>query len=628
MAYSPSKNSTAIVDQFDNEIVESNLTDGSEDILSGYSLSIPDDELCDAIDDAIKNGSTMHDKMKQIQDINDIYYRGEQTVDEEEDYFDIDDKVRPIENRIFLSIETLIPIVTNRTPEPVLFTDSDNKEEVDALAKVLVGKYEEDNVRSEVRIATRNWSLYRLGLLKLVYDAQMEDFTTKHVRPQRCLFDPVGLTMHEMKYVIELISEPLGEVLTKFPDKKKEILAHLGLMGDNTDMNTEVNYWEFWTNEIVCWKLGSIILEKSLNVFFDFETPENNFLRVPTKPYSELNRVFSLGNSIYDDTSLAEQVRSMQDGIDSIYKNVMEDLGDRGSLAATGDGISKEELAKIRNGTDDKLWFEGGTDIRQVMQRIDPKSVNPLSMPLKQEMSNQSDNIMGTHGSSRGEQGSQETYRGRQLLKDQDTGRTQPISDAIERMMTRVYGLWVQAIKVLWTDEKAVTYTDDKGANEIIRFKGDQIHPGMKLRIKPGSLLPKDKFVERNEALELLGAGRIDDETLYEKLGDPNPKERAKKVYIQNAVISGQIMQPGFLDVSQILFPGIKQEIMQQLQEGGADPMMMMSMMGMQPPMGPEGQPQGGPQGAPQVMPGEPVGPSEQGPNDLPPINDMPVGLR
>jgi hypothetical protein len=603
------------------DITKESSIEGSQDLLGDYSLNLSDAELSQVIDDSIASGMTYHDKLVQIQDKNEKYWKGEQEIGEEM-FFDDEEHCKPVENRIFLSLETLIPIVTNRTPEPVLFTDSDNKEQVDALGKILVGKFEEDFTRTEIRLAVRHWALYRLGILKLCYDVEQEDFTTKCVRPQRLVFDASGCTIHEMRYMGEMVQEPLKEVLTKFPKKKNDILIELGLKGDATDLSTQVNYWEFWTNEMVVWKLGDIILEKSLNPFWDYDNEENNFIRRPTKPYAELNRVFSLGTGIYDDTSLAEQTLKVQEGIDHIYKNLFEDLDDRGSMVATGDGISKEEFEKVRNGSGDKIWFGSGVDVRQTFQRLAPKEVNPLSLSLKQELSQQSDNIMGTHGTSRGEQGVGETYRGRQLLKDQDTGRTQPVSDSIERMMTRVYSLWVQAIKVLWTDEKIVSYTDDKGAQELVAFKGSMVQPGLKLRIKPGSLLPKDKFLERNEALELLPSGKIDDETLYEKLGDPNPKETAKKAYMQNAVISGQIMQPGFLDMSELLYPGIKQEVISQLQESGANPQIIMTLMG-QPPMPQGGQP-GMPQASSDLPPGGlgdvPPNPMEEPPIQLPPL--------
>jgi hypothetical protein len=282
--------------------------------------------------------------------------------------------------------------------------------------------------------------------------------------------------------------------------------------------------------------------------------------------------------------------------------------------------MPKEELAKWRGGTNDKLSGAAGVDIRAGFVRIPPKDIHPVVLPLKQELSNQSDSVMGTHGTTRGERGAQETAQGRMLLKEGDTGRTAPISQALERTAYRLYSLWIQMIKIMWTEERIVSYSDDKGTNELIRFQGDMIKPGVKLRIKPGSMLPKDKFVERNEAIELMGAGKIDDETLFEKLGDGNPKERAKKIFIQNAVLNGSIMQPGFLDAAEILFQGIKQEVIGLLQQSGAPVPTVQALMGMQPdPMGQMVDPN-----QPQAMPGEAMPPEQL---MAPPSNDMPVGI-
>jgi hypothetical protein len=191
----------------------------------------------------------------------------------------------------------------------------------------------------------------------------------------------------------------------------------------------------------------------------------------------------------------------------------------------------------------------------------------------------------------------------------------------LERACLRMFNLWVQMIKTMWTEEKIVSYSNDQGSNKLIAFQGDKIHSSFRLRIKPGSMLPKDKFVERNEALELLSAGKIDDESLYERLGDGNPQEKAKKIFIQNAVQSGQIMSPGFLDAAEILYSGIKQEVIEKLKKSGAPVEMVQSLMGMQPGME-------DPNAMPPEMQGQiPLGqmpevPQEAMPTELP----MPIG--
>jgi len=288
-------------------------------------------------------------------------------------------------------------------------------------------------------------------------------------------------------------------------------------------------------------------------------------------------------------------------------------------LAATGDFISKEELEKYTGRRGEKLWGESGSDIRSGLQRLPPKDIHPVTVQIKGELSNQADSIMGTHATTRGERAGAETYGGRVLLKEANTGRVAPVSQALERAAFRLFSLWIQMIKVMWTEERIVSYSDEKGSADIVRFQGDMVKPGLKLRIKPGSMLPKDKFVERNEALELLGAGRIDDETLFEKLGHPNPKESAKKVFIQNAVLTGTILQPGFLDTAEILFEGIKEEIIEILKESGAPVPMVHQLMGLPPEMPPDQMP-------PDQMPPDQMPPDQMPPSGEDPLAGLDVG--
>jgi len=572
------------------EVSESLMSEGATEFIPAVDLDMDDAVLAQQIQDDIQNGMTLHNRMKRVQDINEQYWLGHHTKG-----MSTPGRIAPIENRIFISAETIIPIITSKTPEPVVFLPPELKEFGELLQKVLIGKYEDDNEKVEFAIAVRHWWLYKVGVLKLVYNAQTNDFKTEHVRPQRLIFDPRGRTEDECRYIAEYVEDTMTELIAKFPNKEKEIRAYgFEKHGGEIREDAIMGYWEYWTNENLIFRMDSLILDKGKNPLFDFEFQQNNYLLNPSKPYTLINRILSLGKSVYDDSSMVEQVKAMQDAINRLLKNVMDDLQDRGTIAATSDFISKDELSKYRGGTDDKLFGDGGggKDIRAMMIRIPPKDINPNAMELKREMSLQSDSTMGTHATTRGERTGAETFRGRQLLKEGDTGRTEPVSDALDRAVTRATNLQIQAMKLYWDEEKYIPYSDNKGLATLVKFKGSDIVQGVRVRIKPGSLLPKDKFVERNEALELSGQNRIDDETLYEKLGWANPGEAAEKLFLQKAVESGNLFQPGFLDAAELLHPGIKQKVVERLQQVGASPVIIQGIvMGPQPMMPPGGAP-------------------------------------
>jgi hypothetical protein len=50
--------------------------------------------------------------------------------------------------------------------------------------------------------------------------------------------------------------------------------------------------------------------------------------------------------------------------------------------------------------------------------------------------------------------------------------------------------------------------------------------------VKEGSLIPRDELSKRNEAIDLWGAGALDPETLFERLGFADPKQAAETLYL------------------------------------------------------------------------------------------------
>lgn len=548
--------SGGIVVKPQSDATEAGLQEGVLERLPELSLKIKDIELAGNIDRALELGRPLHDDVKKIQDQNEDYWLGFHV----KRRFADTRKIRPVENRQFFSLETMVPIVTDRPPEPVVFSQDRDVEFARSLEKVLVGKYQEDETEVKLSTVVRLWALNRIGVLKLVFDIDTFDFKTVVVRPQRLVIANQGTSEGDLPYIGELVEEPYGDIIKKFPKRRGDIerfvmLRSAGVFGGrNVPMDTPIKYWEFWTNEFVAWKLGSIILDKAPNPLYDFDNPDNNFLKHPIKPYFFLNQILTLGKTAYDDTTFSEQTKGIQDGINKINWAISDDLADRGVTVLSGDGISKSQAQKYRGESNERIWISRGQP-SQVVDRIPPKVVSPSALAFKQDLANKSDDIWGTHGTIRGERGPTETATGRQLLKESDTGRTQPVSRALHHMMRRVYEAEIQVIKLYWGEEKMVAYLDpNSGLSELIKFSSASVREMMKVVVRPGSMLPQDKFVMRNEALELAGMGKIDDESLYERLGWPKPTEAAKRLYLFKQVEAGTLP-------ADVLFPGVQEEI-------------------------------------------------------------------
>lgn len=539
--------------------VESALSEQLGARLPELSVDISDEELAKNITQAIGDSMPLHNEIKSIQDGNEKYYLGDQLNGKG---FSTRNEVRVVENRQFMSPETLIPIMTTEVPQPIVFTDKKNAEFGRSLEKVLMGMYQDLDTAISVATAVRHWMLYRLGVLKLVVDEDgMWDVVA--VRPQRLVVGTIGVRECDVPFIAELVDTTVGEMVKRFPEKKTDILSYYtGLLqgGLEPDENTPTYYWEFHTNEFVAMKLGtSIILEKASNPLFDFDNKKANFVTKPFKPYFFINRIFSLGKTVYDDTSMAEQSKSLQDGINEAHEGIMADLSDRGAVIGSGEAISKEELKKFRGAKGEKIWIERGRP-SDAITRLQPKVVTAAALAYQQRLADRSDDIWGTHGTSRGERGASETARGRIILKQGDTGRASPVSRVLDSCMRRLFQAQVQVIKLLWDEPKDIPYLDQAGMAELIKFGAENVPDDAKLQVKEGSALPRDHETEREEALELAKAGKISDEDLFEKLGYDHPQDAAKRVYLYKQVELGKLPPD-------VIFPGITQEIQRAMAE-------------------------------------------------------------
>lgn len=541
--------------------IESSLAEGlyGTDVPS-LDLDVDEKDLAQDITKAIQSGMALHEEMKPIQDLNEQYYLGQQL---DTSMLSANKKVRVIENRAWLSSETLIPVVTTAVPQPIVFAPQDEADFAKNLEKVLMGVYQDQETNITFNIGVRHWMNYRLGVIKMVVDADTGMWETVVVRPQRLVVGTHGITEQELPFIAELVDCTYKELLERFPDKEEKITDFLmrKMEGLEPGEDTPVYYWEYHTNEAFACKLGDIILDSGKNPLYDFDEISRNFVKEPFKPYFFINRIFSLGKTVYDDTTMIEQNKSIQDGINKTHWGIMSDLSDRGVVIGSGEVIGKEEFSKYRGEEGEKIWIEKGRPLEGI-GRLQPKTVSAAALAYQERLAARSDDIFGTHATSRGHREGQETARGRFMLKQSDERRTAPISKVLDSTARRLFQAQVQVIKILWDEPKDIPFLDSRGMAEIVAFSSNDVPEKSAIMVREGTMIPEDKETKRDEALQLAGFGpdRIDNLTLFERLGYDDPQEAAKRIYLYQQVTAGN-MPPD------VLFPGITKEVEEAMQE-------------------------------------------------------------
>lgn len=559
------------MDIVNSKPTDEKATEDKSEVLDELTLDIEDTELVALINKRLETARPFYEELEKVGAENENYWLGRQ-IDKKKlrDY-----KSKVVENVTFQTVETIIPIITSKPPEPVVQSASNTPESVAQaknIQRILLHMFEKEKMKGKFQMVARHNCLRRLGILKYKYDPDTDNIVTDYVLPQNVVVDRHG------DFVAEYLEDSIADLLQKFPEKVDEIIREFGLKAEpNQDgsydlttlspqsLATKIKYIEFWTDEYVVWKYKTTIFKKLKNPNFNYKGEEAeqidengqpiapeiynyNYFDTPKKPYLFFS-VFNLGKQVADDTSLVEQIMPLQDVINKRQRQIDDNFSDNGVLMGSGDMITKEELAKYTGNPEDKLWVEHGNPADGI-NRLPPKQLAPFAYESLIGLKSSVDNVAGTHSTTRGERQGKETLGGRQILREADFGRIDLIVRSLEELADELYKAWIHMMKVYYTQPHYARILGKDGAQQVIEYSRNSIEEGIEISVKEGSTLPIDKVSQRQEALDLLQMQGIDPISLFEKLEWPNPQESARRLFLwKNDPLS--------------LFPDLKEEMAQ-----------------------------------------------------------------
>lgn len=525
----------------ENEAAEGIIKESEE-----LTLLLKDEELLALSEQWEKDYNKYKDKWEKRWKRNERYWLGKHYSDAE-----IKQGV-PVDNAIFESVETALPMATSRNPEPLV--SSDQSPEGKALEKDVRGMlvYQADRLRLKKRLkkVTRHWFIYMTGVMKMGWSMKNNDISSPVVHPSKLILDPNGTVDDDMNYtgyyIGEILEDLASDLIAKFPEKTIEITKEAkGKLG------SLITYTEWWTDEYVFWRMGELILSKEANPHWNEDNEEevtdefgavqavpiagkNHFLS-KEKPYVFLS-VFNLGKHPHDDTSLIEQVIPMQDVVNKRQKQIdknVEDMNGGWIISMERSGLNKEQAAQavaaIRKGG--ALVVPTGSAQEAAYRSIGTGLPGDVFNNLA-DTRNEIKNLFGTSGSNPTGIRNDPTLGGKQIIRAQDESRLSTVVEALEQFSDKVFNWWVQLMYVHYDEAHSASIIGQDKALEYITIKNDQFIRKLTVTVKEGSLKPKDPMSEAVEASELFIKGAIDPITLYDKLGFANPIETAKKLWL------------------------------------------------------------------------------------------------
>lgn len=465
-----------------------------------------------------------------------------------------------VDNLIFEAVETFLPIATRATPEAnVSMSDGQQSKLSRNLQPILNYKGLQTMLRMKLKGATRDWVLYLIGCLKIVWDTQKGDFDIKKVLPSRLILDPNAEIDVDGTYYGEYLGEKkkvtARKLIKMFPASKSIISASCqGMLG------TKITYIEWWTNLDVFFTLESHVLGKFKNPHWNYDGEvermnpttgkmEKEFVKgknhfdTPQIPYNFLS-IFNLGRKPHDETSLIYQNIPLQDTINKRYQQIDRNVESQNNgIVLSGKYFTKEQAAEAATqlSRGNPLWVPEG-DIRASYARdTAPQLAGDVFAQLR-DAREELRNIFGTSGSTPQGVDDQKSVRGKILINQLDSSRIGGgVTEYIELLSQRIYNWYTQMMYVYYIDEKTFPIGKDRKQEELISIINTDFEQPVNITVKSGSLVPKDPLTQRNEAMDLWNAQAMDPISFYEKLDFPNPYESAKDLLVWQMIKEGKL---------------------------------------------------------------------------------------
>lgn len=538
----------------------------SSDLRTDITLDISDEELIKQANAWEQGWRDYYSKsLKAKQDTNEKYWEGKINIanDTSEMINTLLTSNKPVEdNLIFEALETFLPIATKEKPEPVVTPGtgvSISKEEqkiADSVCKMLI--YHSDILKIGIKMKQilRFWSLYYLGIIKIGWSTKRNDVIIKTIKTNEIILDPDAIIDEEGEYAGEFIGEVKEETAKVLIERFKSQKKFISEMVENK-LNTKIKYTEWWTEDILFWKLKDTILDKRKNPHWNYDITEKetivddygnetikenvlkgkNHFAYRKMPYLFFS-IFNLKKHPHDDTNLMEQNIANQEKINKLNRQINTNIENINGgwivskkKAGLNDAQAEQVVRVVRKG--------GAAVIPDGSASEAITKLNGLSLPVdvyneRQNARNELRGVFGITGLSPQGTMKETTVRGKIMIKGQDADRIGGgITEFLEQFYDNLFNWLVQMYYVYYDEPHISSVLGGKAGKEFAEIsRNDLFKTKLFVSVREGSTIPKDTLTKRNEAIDLWQQGAIDPISLFERLEFSNPQEMAQKLFL------------------------------------------------------------------------------------------------
>lgn len=466
-----------------------------------------------------------------------------------------------VDNRLLTGTRTIIAYVAAQLAKPNIVPSKgdDQSKRVARNMQMAVYQHAENNkINAKFRLALKNLIVRKRGILKLRFDPSVGpygDIVTENIDPSDMVVDRFAQFGQDPNRIYQRLRCTTEELIARFPDKKDEIFNALSIKrGVQSQLAKMVTYYECWFSY---WEDG---LKKQGVTWFIPDTEcvlgkmENpnwiakgtlktqkivNLTNEPIKPYVWFNySSLNSGRSYIDETSLFEQAKRQQDIVNKRGRQITENADYanprvlvNGALMEESDAIKFVNKHPKTIGLLNKMTADG--NINNAVQVIPATMLPSYVVETLYDARNEIDKMFGLNNVFSGEQpkNTSQTLGQDLLLRQQASSLQDDLLKVVNESMETYYTYLLQMMKVYCSDDYWILTKGKDGEYTSILFNSENIDTNVKVTIEADSTLPLDKVSQRQTALELAKLpNRIDDVSLYEMLGLPEPDKLADRV--------------------------------------------------------------------------------------------------
>lgn len=471
-----------------------------------------------------------------------------------------------VDNRLFSATRAILSYATGQLAKPEVVPSRSDESYVKMARAIQEALYQhslDEKVDQKVRASVFNLLVRKRGYMKLRYDPNAGaygDVITEVVNPEDITIDRHAGFMENPNKIYHRIRCSVEELCARFPKKEAEIKAAYQIkQGRYTQMSRFVTYFECWftymdakniPREGVCWFIPEhqMILDKMPNPNWiytgnDKKDKAENVTYTPPKPFIWFNYL-NLGHSFIDETCLFDQAKPQQEMLNKRGRQFNENIDFmNGRWLYSKKAISDDDATKFVNKGAKTLMGVNAEDVGKAVQVLTPtqmtKEVYQSILDFRAEI----DTMMGTPSVFRGGQPDSQDTLGRDLMVKQQAGMLQDdLVRAVSLGMAEYYKIKLQMWRVYYTEDYWFQVKGGDGKFDFVMLNGDTVDSNVKIGVQTDSTLPIDKESIRANAMALAKINRIDQLTLLEDLGVPDPEMRTER-FIRSTIDPYTYMQ-------------------------------------------------------------------------------------